>query len=90
MYDVGQVYSMSANCGIIKFVGGPYDGRSGLYDHNQYDQIAFSHAEERATHSYEPVNRGRSWEYKYKGPYHWDREFCDWFWWCVMHKEASV
>lgn len=50
----GQSYSTSHNCCRIKFVGGPWDGKSGLYDHFHFQSIGFSDTIERKTYSYTP------------------------------------
>ncbi len=50
----GQSYSTSPNCCIIKFVGGPWDGKSGLYDHHNFQSIQVCKSEERKTYSYTP------------------------------------
>lgn len=68
---IGQPYSMSQHCGFIRFVGGPYDGQRGLYDSNRIDAIGFSHPDQRCTHEYVPVDKGRSWDYAFKGTYRW-------------------
>lgn len=35
----GQAYSTSPNACVIRFVGGPWDSESGLFDHAHYDSI---------------------------------------------------
>lgn len=86
--NLGQQYSTSPDCGWVRFVGGPYDGQQGFFDNNRIDQISFSHAEERATHSYRPEKKGVSWNYIYIGPYHWNEDWKRWFWWC--HDQSSL
>lgn len=36
---IGLTYSTSHNACIIRFVGGPWDGKTGLFDHDKYDGI---------------------------------------------------
>jgi hypothetical protein len=78
---LGQPYSTSQNCGIVRFVGGPYDGETGLYDHNWYDSISISSLSEECSHNYEPEKKGR-WVYCYVGTHYWgagEREYRSWF-----------
>ena len=50
--NVGQSHSTSPNACMIRFKGGPYDGKQGLFDHQEYDQIGVSVAVERTTYGY--------------------------------------
>ena len=68
---IGQSYSTSLRCGMVQFVGGPFDGQSGLYDSNTFDAIGFCDPAQRVTHDYKPEHKGRSWRYIYSGPHHW-------------------
>jgi hypothetical protein len=70
-WTVGQAYSTSRDCGSIRFVGGPFDGQCGLYDHNNFSSIGFADTTEKVTYEYTPAAIGRSWDYIYKGPYYW-------------------
>jgi hypothetical protein len=54
---IGQTYSMSRNACMIRFIGGPYDGQSGLYDGAFYDSIGF--ITEGASYSYVPLEKGK-------------------------------
>lgn len=55
---------------MIAFVGGPYHGDSGLYDHDHYDTIAFSDRHEKVTHVYKRMDAFR---YYYHEAQHWGR-----------------
>lgn len=50
--NVGQSYSNSKNACFIKFIGGIHDGHSGLYDHDNYNEIGFSDAKAKMTWTY--------------------------------------
>ena len=49
---IGSTYSTSHNACILHLVGGPYDGESGLFDHNGFQSIQISNAEEKKTYVY--------------------------------------
>lgn len=66
---IGHLYSTSQNACIIRFVGGPYDGQSGLYDHDRFHSIQFSDARKDQTHVYEPI---RSEVYGFVKTVTWD------------------
>lgn len=68
---IGQAWSASLNAGMVRLVGGPYDGQSGLYDHNAFDAIAFCDAQQKVTHEYLPADKRRSWDYVFSRSYKW-------------------
>jgi len=49
---IGKAYSTSQRACMIEFVGGPYHGQRGLFDHDNFDAIISSNAEERRSYSY--------------------------------------
>ena len=67
---IGQSYSTSQNACMLTLVGGPYDGESGLFDHNQYDSIQFCNSEKRVTYIYK-LYLGR--EYIFDREFKWGR-----------------
>lgn len=57
---IGQAYSISNKACVIKFIGGPWHDKKGLYDHDKYDSIQVSDYVEQLTYEY---RRLRSREY---------------------------
>jgi hypothetical protein len=51
--NIVQSFSTSNKSCIIRFTGGgPYDGQTGLYDHDQYDAIIICSQEEKKIWTY--------------------------------------
>ena len=50
--SVGAYCSTSRMACMIRFVGGPAGGLSGLYDHDEFDHINFAFLDSRRTYQY--------------------------------------
>jgi hypothetical protein len=70
---IGLLYSTSPRACMIRFIGGPYDGQSGLFDSCYVDQISFSHSDTRVTYNYVPLDKGRP-IYRLDRTYRWGRD----------------
>lgn len=60
-----KTWSSSQNCGYIVLRGGPLDGEVYFDDHNLYDSFGISDSKHRVSYSYKPVDKGRSWVYRF-------------------------
>ena len=67
---IGQAWSTSLNAGIIRFVGGPNDGQSGLFDFDRYNSIAFGDMKLKVTDEYQRIG---DYLFGYKRSFRWSR-----------------
>lgn len=67
---IGHSFSSSSRAGMIEFVGGPYDGEYGLFDHDRWNGgIAFSIPEQKVTHESSRIGHFR---YGFERTYKWN------------------
>lgn len=69
---LGLTYSTSLNATMIQFIGGPFDGDSGLFDSAFMDSVQFSDPTERVTHRYVPIQKGLP-QYRFDESFLWSK-----------------